>query len=215
MFNIDLLKGEGLPEKGKARNMLVVAIASAVPVIAAIVMFGFYLHEKIEISILSRQVVQEQKNIEELSDAVAKLQKLEKEKADYGIRIAEVNKAINRHTQWSPILATVVANIPESVVLTTIEVKTKQGSMKIKAPTEDDPKKTKTISVNIPTLKMSVVALMQSNSNEDIRDFRSKLLASDTLGPKLENITVSQRQIKLSSLDVVSHEINCIFKPKQ
>ena len=214
MFTIDLLKGEGLPEEGKARSMVVVAIASAVPVVLAFVMIGFYINGQIGISIKSREIAKWQERTEKLSEDVAKLQKLEREKTDYRTCIAEVNTAINRHTQWSPILATVVANIPKSVVLTTIEVQTKQKSMKIKAPTETDPKKTKSISVTIPTLKMSVVAPLQSNRNEDIKKFRSNLLASDTLGSKLENITVSQKQAKLSNLDVVSHEINCIFKPK-
>lgn len=212
MFTIDLLKGEGLPEKGKARNMAIVAFVTAVPVVAAIAMFGFYLHGQIDISIQSRKIARWQEQTDKLSDAVARQQKLELEKNTYGVCMAEVNTAINRHTQWSPILATVVANMPESVVLTAIEVQ--QRSVRMKVPTKDDPKKTKDVSVTVPTLRMSVAATPQSNGDKDVKKFRSDLLASAMLGPKLENITVSQKSTSLENLEVVSYEINCVFKPK-
>jgi len=212
MFTIDLLKGQGLPEKGKAVSMAVVAVVVAVPVVAAIVMLGFYLRGRIVISIQSGEIAKWQAKVEGLSEAVAQQRKLEKEKTACGVCMAEVDTAINRHTQWSPILATIVANIPESVVLTTIEVR--QRSTRIKVPTKEDPKKTKDVSVTVPMLIMSVAAIPQSNGDGDVKNFRSNLLASDMLGPKLENITVSQKPTKLNNLEVVSHEINCLFKPK-
>lgn len=80
-------------------------------------------------------------------------------------------------------------------------------------PGKDDPKKTKDISVPVPTLQMNVAAMPQSDADKDVREFRSKLLASDLLGPRLEDITVSQKADELNELAVVSYEINCLFKP--
>lgn len=212
MFTIDLLKGEGLPERGKAKDVVVVAIVSAVPVIAAIVMFGVYLHGKIDISIKAKEIARWQAKTDNLSDALAGLRRLQQAKKDCGIRIAEVDKAINRHTQWSPILAEVVANMPQSVVLTNLELK--QRAVRIKVPKKNDPSKTQDVSVTVPTLKMNVAATPQSNGDKDVRDFRTSLLASATLGARLENITVSQKADELSGLEVVSYEINCLFKAK-
>lgn len=212
MFTIDLLKGEGVPEKGRARSMAFVALVSAVPVVAAIVMFGFYLHGKIDIAIQAGEINKWEDKIETLSEAVAKQRKLEQAKNACGICIAEVDRAINRHTQWSPILATLITNMPESVVLTDIEVK--QKSRREKVPMEDNPDKTKDVSVTVPTLRMNVAATPQSRGDKDVKEFRTKLLASDILGPKLENITVSQKGAELCGLEVVSYEIKCVFKPK-
>ena len=204
MFNIDLLKGEGLPEKGKARTMAIVAFASAVPVVVAIAMFGLYLHNRISTSIISGETERWKAKTGKLSDAVAKQDKLERERDTYGACLADVETAINKHTQWSPILAEVVGAMPESTVLTSMEVK--QRVVRMKVPTKEDPQKTKDVSV-IESTSFSCISV-------DVRNFRNKLLASASLGSKIENITVSQKANKLNDLEVVSYEINCIFKPK-
>ena len=192
--------------------MAVVALVSAVPVVAAIAMFGFYLHGRINISILSGEISRWEAKTDTLSDAVTRQKGLEQDKALYGACLADVETALRRHTQWSPILAAVVSNMPESVVLTALEVKERVVRMKV--PTKEDPKKTKDVSVPVPALRMNVAATPQSNGDKDVRDFRSRLLASALLGPKLEDITVSQKADKLNDLEVVSYEINCLFKPK-
>ena len=212
MFTIDLLKGAGLPEKGKARNMAIVAVASAVPVVAAIVMFSVYLHGRVDISIQAGKIAKWKANTDTLSDAVTRQKELERDKALYGACMAEIERAMDRHTQWSPILTTVVSNMPESVVLTALEVEKRLARMKV--PTKEDPEKTKDVSIPVPTLKMNVAATPQSDGDKDVKDFRSRLLASAVLGPKLEDITVSQKADKLNGLEVVSYEINCLFKPR-
>jgi Tfp pilus assembly protein PilN len=212
MFTIDLLKGEGLPAKARAQNMAVAAIASAVPFVIAVAMFGFYLQNRIVISIQAGEIAACKEKTDKLSGAVAKQRALEQNKTAYGACLAEVKTTVERHTQWSPILATVVGNMPESVVLTALEVKDR--TVKRKVPNKDDPETTTEVSVPAPTLQMNVAATPQSDGDKAVRAFRDKLQSSDLLGPRLESITVSQRADKLSGLDVVSYEINCLFKPK-
>ena len=212
MFTIDLLKGTGLPEKGRARNMAVVAVAGAVPVALAIVMFGFYLHGRIGMAIRSAEIDRWKAKTANLADAIDSQKELERDKAAYTASLGEIGRAMGRHTQWSPILATVVSNMPESVVLTAIEVR--QQVVRMNVPEKDDPKKTKDISVSVPTLKMNLAAMPQSDADKEVKDFRSRLLASDLLGPRLEDITVSQKADELNKLDIVSYEINCLFKPQ-
>jgi len=192
--------------------MAVAAVASVVPVVAAIAMFSVYLHGRIDLSILSGKIAKWKANTDTLSDAVTRQKELERGKALYGACIAEVEGAMGRHTQWSPILATVVSNMPESVVLTALEVK--KGVVRMKVPTKEDPEKTRDVSVPVPTLRMNLAATPQPDGDKDVKEFRSRLLASTLLGPKLENITVSQKADKLNGLEVVSYEINCLFKPK-
>ena len=192
--------------------MAVAAVASAVPVVAAIAMFSVYLHGRIDLSILSGKIARWEANTDTLSDAVTRQEELERDKALYGTCVAEVEVAMGRHTQWSPILTTVVSNMPESVVLTVLQVEKRVVRMKV--PTKEDPEKTRDVSVSVPTLRMSVAATPQSDSDKDVKDFRSRLLASALLGPKLDDITVSQKTDKLNDLEVVSYEINCLFKPK-
>jgi len=212
MFEIDLLKGEGLPNKERARNMIVVAAASAIPAIAAIAMVGIYLNNKVMISIGNREIAGWKAKTDDLAGAVATQRAAEREKALCAARLAELTTAVNRHTQWSPILATVVRDMPESVVLTALELR--ERSVTIRVPRKDDPQKTTDKSVPVPVLRMNVSATPQSDGDNDVKTFRQKILASASLGPKLENITVSQEADMLSGLNVVSYEIDCLFKPK-
>ena len=212
MFTIDLLKGTGLPEKGRAQSVAFTAIAGAVPVVLAIIMFGFYLHGRIDMAIRSGEINRWKAKTASLAEAIDSQKELEREKGVYSASLGEIGLAMGRHTQWSPILAAIVSNMPESVVLTALEVK--QQVVRMSVPGKDDPKKTKDISVPVPTLRMNVAAMPQSDADKDVREFRSKLLASDLLGPRLEDITVSQKADELNELAVVSYEINCLFKPQ-
>lgn len=212
MFTIDLLKGEGLPTKNRAQNMAAAVITGAVPVVIVLAMFGFYLQNKIIISIREGRIASYKTKTEKLSGVVAQQEAFERERGVYSRCLSEVKSAIGLYTQWSPVLATVVENMPESVVLTALEVKQRTVRKKIRQ--KDDPEKTVGITIPVPTLRMSVSASPQSDSDKAIRDFRDKLRSSALLGPKLENITVSQRTNKLSGLEVVSYEIDCLFKPQ-
>jgi len=212
MFTIDLLKGQGLPVKSRPEGIAIAATTLAVPVIIAIVMFGFYLRNKIIISVQKQEIANYETKIAKLSDAVELQKSFENEKNAVSSCLSEVSTSISRHTQWSPVLTTLVKNMPDSVVLTELEVK--QSSVKRKVPKKDDPKKMIDISVPVRTLQINVCGSPQSNCDKAVRDFRDRLRSSAFLGPKLENIRVSQRFGTLESRDVVFYQIDCIFKPE-
>jgi Tfp pilus assembly protein PilN len=211
MFTIDLLKGQAVPTKSTPGSITAAAAAVAVPVIIAIALFGFYLRNRIVISIHGQTIANYQAKISELSDAVELQKSFEKEKGAYSDCLSEVTSSLGRHTQWSPVLVTLVKNMPDSVVLTKLDVK--QHSIKRKVPQKDDPTKTTTVSVPVRTLQMTVAARPQSRSDRTIRNFSERLRSSSVLGPRLENIRISQSESTLGGLSVVSYQIDCIFKP--
>jgi hypothetical protein len=211
MFTIDLLKGQGIPVKSRPEGIVIAAVTFAVPIIVAITMFGFYLSNIINISIQKQEIIRREAEIDKLSDAVELQKSFEKEKGIMNSCLSEVATSIGSYTQWSPILATLVENMPDSVVLTRLEVK--QHSVKRKVPQKNDPQ-TK-IDINVPAkiLQIHVCGSPQSNCDKAIRDFRDRLRFSSFLGPKLEDIRVSQNVDTLDNNNVVSYEIDCIFKP--
>ena len=211
MFAIDLLKGQGLPTKSRPEGIALAAVTIAVPVIAAIVMFSCYLGNAIIISVRERTIANYQTKINKLSDAVRIRKSLAEEKNLYTSYLSEVGSALVRHTQWSPILVTVVENLPDSVLLTKLEV-TQQHTKK-KVPKKDDPEKTVDISVPVRALKIHAVANPGSDCDEAVRDFRNHLLHSKFLKDELQSINVSQASATLGDQDVVSYEIDCLFKP--
>ena len=211
MFTIDLLKGQGIPIRSGPEGIAVAAVAFAVPIIIAIVMFGFYLSNSITMAVQRQDIVKYQAKADALSDAVELQKSFEKEKNAISSGLSEVSSSIGRHTQWTPVLVALVENMPDSMVLTKLEVK--QRSVKRKVPGKDDPGKMVDISIPVRTLQMKVCGSAQSNCDKAVRDFRDRLRQSTLLGPKLEGIRVSQRFDTLRGRDVVSYEMDCAFKP--
>ena len=212
MFTMDLLKGRGIPVRNGPEGIAIAVATFAVPIIAAIVMVGLYVSNGIAMSIQKQEVANYETHIGTLSDAVELQKSFEREKGIINNCLSEVASSTGRHLQWSPILVTLVKNIPDSVILTGLEVK--QHSVKRKVPAKDNPEKKVDINVPVRTLRMSLSGNPQSNCDEAVRDFRDYLLSSTLLVDKLEDITVSQGFGTLDGQDAVSYEIDCIFKPQ-
>ena len=211
MFTIDLLKGRGLPAKRRPTGVVATVVAIAVPVIVASMMLSCYLRNAIIISVKQDAIASYQSKVDKLSQAVKVRKSLAEETNLYADCLSEVKSSIIRHAQWSPVLTTVVENLPDSVVLTKLEVI--QQHAKRKVPKKDDPKKTVDITVPLRTLKISMAADPRLNSDEAVRDFRNHLLNSSFLQQKLTSINVSQTSGSLGDQEVVSYEIDCVFKP--
>lgn len=190
---------------------MAIVVAIAVPVIVASMMFSCYLRNAIIISVKQDAIASYQSKVDKLSQAVKVRKSLAEETNLYADCLSEVKSSIIRHTQWSPVLTTVVENLPDSVVLTKLEVI--QQHAKRKVPKKDDPKKTVDITVPLRTLKISMAADPRLNSDEAVRDFRNHLLNSSVLQQKLTSINVSQTSGSLGDQEVVSYEIDCVFKP--
>lgn len=212
MFTIDLLNGQGLPLKTKPGGVVIVAITAVLPILLAIGTIGFYLHNNVILSLKEREIVKSEAMIDKFSDAMEHREALMREKITYDSCLSEISSSVKNYTQWSPILTTVVENMPESVVLTSFEVERK--SVKKKIPDKDDPKNKKEIEVPYRELRLSVWGEAQSNCDEDVRGFQDRLRTSALLGPKLDNIRVSRNSEKIEGRDVFSYEITCVFKPR-
>jgi len=211
MFTIDLLNGQAIPLKSKPGSLAIIAVTVVIPVAVAIGMLGFYMQNKIVVSMKKQEINKCQAEIDKLSDAVGIQKSLEQKKIAYGGYLSEVKTSIKKHTQWSPVLTTLMENIPDSVVLTSLAVN--QSSVKRKAPKKDNPNQMVEIDVLVRTLRLSVSGGPESNCDEAVRDFRDRLRDSALLGPKLENIEVSQKSETQEGHNVVSYEISCVLKP--
>ncbi|MHC4622455.1 MAG: hypothetical protein ACYS4W_00965 [Planctomycetota bacterium] len=211
MFTIDLLNGRGIPVKSGPERVAVAVAALAVPVVVGMIMLGSYLSNSIDISIKKKAIANCEMTISQLADAIKLQTSFQQQKNDINRCLSEVSTSIARHTQWSPVLQTLVDNIPASLVLTRLEVK--QDSTKVKVPAAEDPGKMVDVSLPVRRMQLSVSGGGAHKCEEDVKNFRDRLRFSKVLGPRLEDIVVAQRPDKLDGRDVVSYQIDCVFRP--
>ncbi len=198
--------------KSSPGGIAIAGVTVAVPMIMAIIMFGFYLNDRTQVSIKEQEIVRCQAEIDKLSDAVELQDSLERKKIVYGNYLSEVKSSISKYIQWSPVLVTIVENMPDSVMLTALEVK--QHTVRKKVPKKDNPQEMVEKNVPVRILQMSVSGSPGYDCDKAIRDFRNHLRSSAFLGPKLENIGVSQESETLEGRDVASYEMECVFKTR-
>jgi Tfp pilus assembly protein PilN len=213
MFNIDLLKSSGLPIRTKPQGVAIFVATFAVPVLIAILLCGYYIRNKVVISVNKQNIISFDNQTKRLADALKTKDTFEKEKAGINNCMSDISKLIKNHFQWSPVLVALVENLPDSIVLTNLEIK--QTTIKRKpAKGENDKDKKANLSIPVRTLKMRVSANPSYSSDLDIRTFKDKLRDSKFLGPRLEDIVIaSQGHDTLDGRDVVCYDIDCIFKP--
>ena len=212
MFTIDLLNGQGRPQKTKPGGVVIVALTAISPVLLGLGTFGLYLHNKVTLSLKDAEIARNEARIGKFSDALELREALMKEKITYGNCLSEVGSIIKNYSQWSPILTTVVENMPETVVLTSLEVE--RNTTKVKVPDKEDPKETKEIDVPYRVLHLSVSGGPQQNCDEAVRHFQERLRTSPLLGPRLEKINVSRNSKRMKDQDVFTYEIICTLKPR-
>jgi hypothetical protein len=213
MFTIDLLKGQGIPIRSGPERLLFAAATVAAPVATAIIVLGIYLSNAVAISVHHEGIAGYEGKIArpELAEALAEQEAFEQKKGLINGYLAEVSTAIGRHTQWSPILRTVVEFMPASVILTKLEVK--ESSIKQQVPSKNDPTKMMEVSMPVRRLLMSVRTNTKSGCDRQVRDYRDQLRSSEVFGPRLENIVVDRNEDKLDGREVVSYQIDFEFKP--
>jgi Tfp pilus assembly protein PilN len=210
MFTIDLLKGQGISIKTTPQGIAVTAVTTVVPATVAVIMCAMFLHSRVLLSVQNRQIDQYKTKTAALTDAVQQKRISESEKTLHANCLSELNLFISKYSQWSPILATLTDSLPESLVLTAMEIN--ETSVKRKVPKKDDPQIVVETTVPVKTLKLTVCGSPDADNNNAVKELRENLRNSDLLGPKLENITVSQETNTLEGKNVASYNIDCVFK---
>lgn len=211
MFKIDLLKGQAIPIKSKPGGIAVMAGSIAIPVVVVIILVNSYLTGRVALAVGKQQIVSYSSQTEKLADAVVMQKSFEEEKNAQYSCLSEISANIGRHLQWTPILVTVVESMPDSMVITSLEVK--RDSVKRRIPKKDDPTKMVDANVLVKRMLISVTGDPSQNHDESVKRFCQRMRFSEVLSPMIDNISVNQKTKKNKGKDELSYEIDCVFKP--
>ena len=213
MHTIDLLRGEGIPLRTTPAGIIVAVVTVLVPLCVAAGMVDRYLNNINLIDIETYALAREQARIDSYSDAARAKAALESQKARIEKTLEEVARFANRHIQWSPILTTVAKDIPENMIITTLEAVCKNTTAIVPHQTEPNTN----VRVTIP--KRSLVIDMAGKQSEDhdgvMIDFRDKLVKSAELGSKLQDVVISRESDKTVEQGGTSYKAVCVFEQKR
>ncbi len=212
MFTIDLLKGQGIPARSRPEGIIATAVTVVLPVAIAITMLGIYLSNRVVINIQKREVSGYEKKIAGLSDEMRAHKQYEQRKGAVQQRISETAEAISGRQQWSDILATIVENLPDSLVLERMAVESKATKIKVADVKNSKKKRNKTVMRR--TLHLTLGGAAGEVSNREVQAFRDRLKVSKVLGPQVEDIPVSQRVEMVDDQEVITYEMKCVLRPQ-
>ena len=210
MYTIDLLKGQGIPIRTKPANIIVGVITLLVPVAISIVVLGYYLGNNVDIKIKQKKLAYYKSNISKLSDIIDLQRTFQREKNVINNGLKEVYTSLGLQFQWSPVLELLAKNMPDSIALTQLAAKRK--FVKKMIPNKDEPQKMIDVQDIERTLQVTVSSSPEQNSDKAVRDFMDKIRFSKKIGPKIKTISVSQEFEQINDENVVSYQIDCVFK---
>ena len=211
MYKVDLLKGEGIPIRSRPGGIAFACLVIAVPLIVGTAMVSIFAEHRIVSSVQQQQLTRLHRVITTLEPALEASRVLEDRKTLGLNLLGDVKTALGQRAQWSPILVAVVENLPESLVLTKLQAH--QSLVRRQVPSRHDPGSMIDISVPARALEIGVHGADAHTASQAVRSFQDRLRSAPIMEPWLDALTVSQEAQTLDGQEVVSYELNCVFKP--
>jgi len=211
MHTIDLLKGQGIPAKTTPGTTAILVITVVVPFVVAMWTLDWYLQNRTIISIDRQAIAKEQAAIDKLAQAVELKESLEKKRSLIGKRLSEVSSCIGGYIQWSPVLVTLVKDMPGEMVMSELSADSKR--IRKTVPKDNDPNRPVKVAYSQRTLALDITGNLPGNYDQIVKDYRNRLKSSAMLAPKLKDIVVSQKPGGSGDDKTVSYMMNFIFEP--
>lgn len=206
MHTIDLLRGQGVPAKTTLGSVFMIIVIIAVPILTAAWMVDRYVQNKTDIEIKQQSIVNEQATVDQFADAVKFKETLLNQQNVVRSKLSEVSSYLGRYIQWSPVLITLVENMPRGMVMNALRADCTIDRQRVSG--EKDQKSTIK-----RKLVIDISGTERRNYNDEIENYSKRLRSSPELGPKLEKIEFSQKPSTSGDINTVSYTMNLMFKP--
>jgi hypothetical protein len=210
MHTIDLLRGQGIPAKTTLGSAAMVVVMIIVPILAAAGMVDRYMQNKTDIEIKQQAISKEQATIDEFEDAVKFKETLLRQQNAIHSKLSEVSSCLGRYIQWSPILETLARYMPAQMVMS--ELRAESTSVRRQVASENDPAQMVNFTVSRRMLVLDISGSELRDYGSEVKSYANLLKSSSVLGPKLENIEVSQNPGGSGDDNTVSYTMNLMFK---
>jgi Tfp pilus assembly protein PilN len=210
MLTIDLLKGQGIPVRTRPAPAGLLAIVIAIPVVVTIVTLGNYVRGGIVLRNQKRLLTTIQADIFKLTNSVKFKQDTEQRIETIGKCFVELDDTLPQQIQWSPVLQALAENIPASLVLSSLDIKTEIVTRVV--PQRKNPSRQIPVQAPKRMLYIGLYGRRNRGSDEAVLRLLSALNESSVLKDRADNIRlIAQATDKRKN--VMNYVIECAFKP--
>ena len=217
MFQIDLLQGAGLPERGRPLRILLCLLPMLAPVLLVLFLIVAYWSDQIELQTRQQKLQGYQRSQQERGELASFLTVTNQERDRLAGILQEVSVGLSTHRPWSGVIEEIVGSLPEAISLDRLEVKRRLYREKI--PSRSWKKMGKpTASVEVVgcqyTLKLWAVGPTGAAGNEAIQTFLQNLRQRSTrLLDRDEIRLVSHQADREGKGNWIRYEIDWVFPP--
>ena len=212
MYKIDLLKGRGIPSKAQPLHVVIAAAVGLISVATALFMVGSYCKNHVVGRSLAAKLASYDAHGNDLIRVAQIMSDKQTERQKINNQLAEVSKVIKTHMQWSPIIAAILENLPNSVALNSLALSRHVRQERVERP--DDQGGPITVATYQYVLEIETICDIGAPGNRAVQKFIDRLRASAAMVSKLEDIRVMSKQSKSSDNDddLSRYDIECVFK---
>ncbi|NLH17356.1 MAG: hypothetical protein GX455_12330 [Phycisphaerae bacterium] len=214
MFTIDLLKGTGVPIKNSPGTVALKVLPFVLPLLVAVYLFGSFEYNR---TVVAMEISGIQKMNDKLTEYSAEIQQARQwTSATEQTRknLAEVKRGLGRHLQWSPILQTLVEQLPDTIALKELKLSRSTTRKKVTEGKESNKLVNKTIIHRI--LSVQVFGESSWETDEAVQQYLSRLGKAPAIHQRLKDIRiVSQQTDEANGKPITIHTIECEFQPQE
>jgi uncharacterized protein YcfL len=210
MFTIDLQKGAGLPPKNRPLIVALAMVPFVIPLLGTVVMAACWMHNKTLITTQQKVIQENRQKISGLKNDLLRYKQTTGQIEYANQQFGDIAETLQCRIQYTPFLVGLVENLPESLVISKLDMdRTDQRK------TQTDPKtgNTKEIVVVQRKLRMVVSGPATDGTDNAVKQYVQKLSGSPVLMKEVIDVRVTSRNNNtVNGQNYALYEIECAMK---
>ncbi|ARN55719.1 hypothetical protein [Sedimentisphaera salicampi] len=210
MYEVDMLKKQGIPRKSTPLLTVIMTAAVSLPLILSGLFLFEYYGKNIEIDFNSKVLTRIEKKVSTLPFD-ERLNNRLKKKLGVGIEYPEeLLLGIDKSLQWTPILESITGTLPENLAISEFDVSKETDRLRIEDPEKEGRKK----DVEIVSRKLSLLVynLRDDDGNESAEHYINQLNESKALKTKMKNAKIASIRLEeFGEYVLPCYVVECVF----
>ncbi len=211
MYNLDMLKGNGVPKKSTPILTVLITAAISVPLVFCVFSGIEYMSNQVQISFSSNMLEKIKEKVETVPYDERLDNRLNRELGVGLDAIEDIKKGIKRNLQWSFLLEEITSSMPENLAIAEMDVSRSVDKLRVPDPKKEGRKRE--VEIVWRTVKMTVFNLKAGRNNDDAQDYIERLNSSPLLRENMESAKIAMIRVEEFGEQMLPcYFVECVFR---